>query len=372
MDDLNPGAEGAPEADDLRAQIVAAMNGGGPETPEATTIEPPTDEADPFAADQPKGDKPRDDKGRFAPKQGEATEKPVGGQEPAAAQQQPQAPKADPAQPQGQEQASQQASQAVRPPPGWSPASKAAFDTLPDSVKADIAKREDEINRGFAKLAEYKGLEPYAEEARRNGVTVTDVYARYRQAEHKLQTDFVGGITELCQYFGVHPAALGQALGGRAPAQPASAAQPSQGSPQPDLTPLLQQHIAPLQQVINGLVQEREQERQRSVTQTVEQFFNDPANRYADNVADQMIPLLKQGMDLKSAYDAACWQHPEVRQQLINEQIQAGARKQAEAAAQAKRAAKSITGAPGQGAIHDAPAPSLREELERQFAAQRV
>jgi hypothetical protein len=89
----------------------------------------------------------------------------------------------------------------------------------------------------------------------------------------------------------------------------------------------------------------------------------DPAHKYYDNLQDVIGDLLESGVvkrsgdlaaDLKAAYEQACWQHPEIREALINERAAADqARKtaaDAEAAARAKRAGRSVTGAPAPGA----------------------
>jgi hypothetical protein len=131
------------DSNDLRSQLVAAMRDAENEST-STALEVENDAPS----------RTRDEQGRFSKdEQGEqavvAAETPV----------QSPAPTTD--EPAGQETTEAPVQpQAVRPPPGWSPASKAAFDALPEAVKADVAKREEEVNKGFAKLGDYKGLEP--------------------------------------------------------------------------------------------------------------------------------------------------------------------------------------------------------------------
>lgn len=258
------------------------------------------------------------------------------------------------------------------PPGGWSVASKAVFDTLPDTVKADITKREAEINQGFAK---YSGLDRYVQEFEAAGVRLPDAVAAYRAAEQQLTNDFPTGIEGLCGQFGIHPVALAQHI-----LQKYGQAPQGQQNGQVQVDPRLQQYIAGLEQKVNGIEQNLKSEKLNAVQTDIQKFIADPSNKFVDNVVDSMTDLIKVSRDkgtpisLKDAYDAACWLNPETRQLLINEQISATSKgaidKASKAANQARAAAASVTGAPIHGVSPDgASRRSLRDEIKANMDA---
>jgi hypothetical protein len=361
MSDLETGVD-AP-GDDLRAQLTSLMSGETPTAPEQPS--PPELDALDAGTEKTAAERARDEAGRFAKKPDEAE-----------APKAPEAVKpveAAPVEPQAEQ------TQAPRPPHGWNPEAKAAFEALPPAVKEAVARREQEVNAGFAKLAEYKPLEPLAELAKQNGTTLAQAVGEYRQFEVTLQNDFLGGIGFVCKRFGVDPAALANAIlarnGGAShqSAAPGAGQQPNQTGAGPDLSPIMGE-LASLKQYVQQNQQREAQQQQAAVQQQIEAFKADPKNLYFENVRPQMAKIMQAGLasSLQEAYDAACWQAPEIRNLLINQQGngQAAAAQQAARATQARQASKSITGSPSVGvATGQAPASSLRGELEQAFAS---
>ena len=259
------------------------------------------------------------------------------------------------------------------PPPGWSVASKAIYDKLPDAVKADIAKREMEVSQGFAKLAEYKGLDPFVELARNSGTTLPEALSRYINAENALEADSINGLLWLCQRYNVHPAQLLQAIGG------------DQGDQQPDpsvpqLDPRLASHFQAFDQRLGIMEQEREAAEDQAISSQIISFAHDPANRYYENVRHDMAHIIRtapqnQPLTLKDVYEQACWAHPEIREQLINERAYGRQRNTSQRAAEIRRNGGSLpSGSPVVGGTmtRNEPAATLREEIERAFDEHRV
>ena len=98
--------------------------------------------------------------------------------------------------------------------------------------------------------------------------------------------------------------------------------------------------VQELQQRLNALESERNRETQARLQRVkveadtaVEAFAADPENIYFNEVASDMALLVKQGFELKDAYDRAVWSNPVTR---AKEQ----ARLQTEAAETAKKAAQ--------------------------------
>lgn len=111
--------------------------------------------------------------------------------------------------------------------------------------------------------------------------------------------------------------------------------QPSQGGQQtadPRLAQL-QDELHQLKQVIHsGSEQQLNAERTR-ISQEVNTFASDPAHPYFDEVADDIIVMLKAGLPLQDAYDRAVWANPGTRAKET-------ARLQTEAKAEADKKAR--------------------------------
>ena len=71
---------------------------------------------------------------------------------------------------------------------------------------------------------------------------------------------------------------------------------------------------------------------------TVEGFFSDPANEFAEEVANDILRLIQTGAakDLPGAYEMACWSNPAVRAKMIAKQQSKPAEGQTEGKAGAK------------------------------------
>lgn len=274
----------------------------------------------------------------------------------------------------GDEDPAASAPPAVSPPPGWSVASKAAWNDLPEAVRADIAKRETEVSNGFA---QYKGLgelKPYAEAYERSGLSIKQQFDGYLQMDRALQTNFPEAIRAICQHYRVDPAALGQELTPRGAPQ---------GEPQPDdpiraaLSPL-QREIAELKQARIDEQRAAQQREQTSAAETIQAFAADPKHPYFENVKATMGRLIQTGeaSDLSDAYEKACWANPEIRavrlKQEAADRAKAETQRRQAAATQARASAKSLTGAPTPGGS-SAKAPTnqpLRSRLEAAIDAQ--
>lgn len=363
--DQNSGAK--PEAEtSLRDELTAQFSKAS--EPAEAPAEAPGEqqpEAPEGETDEQRAERERDERGRFKAK----SEGEPGQEEPAKAE--------------GEEPEEEgEKPRYGGPPPGWSVAAKAKFDELPDEVRSAIAKREEEIDRGFAKLKDYKGLEPYADMARQAGMGLPDLMERYHRAEQFLSSKPQDGILWLCQQYGVDP----RQLAGQNPQQ-GTAQQSAEQKIDPAIAPVVQ----PLLQEINQLKQQLGRvdtleksiytDKYNQVSNQVEQFFSDPSNKFSEDVADQMVVLINQAhakgepVDLEQIYETACFMHPEVRQALINERLtsdqKARAEKARQTADQARQAGASIAGGPPASPPPGTPdTDDLRTLLERGYAEQ--
>jgi hypothetical protein len=241
---------------------------------------------------------------------------------------------------------------AIKAPSSWSADAKAKFADAPPEVRAAIAKREEEINKGFRVLQDYKGLEQFTPLIRQAGTTHADVLRKAVDYETALRRDPVGTIRYVAQLAGVDLAAL-------ANGQPQGRPQQAQPQFRPEM----------VEQLVNRTL------RQREVEGTIEAFLSDPKHMHAETVIDDMVALIETGRasDLKDAYERACWQNPTIREGLIKQASPAPVTAKANPADQARKAARSITGSSTPGPSRGAearPPSSVREALQEAWTSQ--
>jgi hypothetical protein len=346
-----------PENDDAYADARAALdelkNGPSEEVVEAA----------PEETAQETADRARDEKGRFAPKE-DKPEPEVKAASEVKAEPEAIEPPADPK----LEAPAPQTAQVGAPPPGFSVKTKsdwekitAAFPHLVD----DINKREQEVSDGFKQYSGMKEIMPYVEMAQRSGTSLKAALDNYTGLENLLRQDVVKGVSQIAANMGTHPVELAQRIL-QAYGQTHQQVQPDTSGNQTLDPYMLQQHINPLAQELQQLKhqltqrEQAEQAQQQSVINGVlERFKSDPAHRYFETVEPLMSQLISSGLvqrtgdhmaDLKAAYEAACYQNPEIRDLLIKEQIakdEAGRKaREKDAADKARQASRSITGSP--------------------------
>ena len=348
QDELLSGAEFAPETttpvdapEDVASAVRAAFEKARSEGSEPEAPEP----------------RARDEQGRFAAKDGDDKgAKPEGRQQASQGQQQA-----------AQEQSKPEAVEplVLRPPVGWNAAAKAEFARLPPAVQESVARREQEINKGFAVLQEYKGLEEFTPLIKASGITHAELTKRAVEWERSLKTNPVGTVLHVAKLCNVDLARLvgmqqGQQFGNQTPQQ---------------FAPQQQQQPAFDQRQVEHIVQRTVAE--RDANSLVERFLSDPAHVHAEAVADHMAALINSGQakDLSDAYEKACWANPEIRATLINQQTapQQQASRQRQIADQARKAGRGITGAPTgrQTATQQAAPATVADAIRMAVAAQR-
>ena len=314
--------------DDIRA-AMAEVSGDAPEPApvEEVVVAPEaviTEEAPPEEGEKESDGRERGPDGKFIAKQPETVQDTTD---------QPSEAVADPA-----------AKLAIRAPASWSPAAKAGFDKLPPEVQQAVAKREQEIDHGLRRKSEevkrYEPLEQLIAPRRAmwaaQGMDEASAIKTLLAAQDLLEKDPRQGLEFLARSYGV-------SLNTAQPQQ----GQPRQAQPTPDSHP----EIATLKQQLLELQSQVQEAQSAPVKSQIEAFAQDPANLYFENVRDDMAVLLNNGKasDLKEAYEMACWMRPDIRPFLQTTQAQAAPTQ--DKAAQARRAAVSVTGSPGKPPI---------------------
>jgi hypothetical protein len=211
-----------------------------------------------------------------------------------------------------------------------------------------------------------KELMPYVEHAQRTGTTLKAALDNYIGLENTLRQDPVRGLSQIANNMGINPVEAAQRILQAYGHQPSQQVQADPSGAQPLDPSILHQYLNPLSQEVQTLKQQLTQQQQaeqarqqQAINGVLERFKSDPSHRYFENVEPLMSQLISSGLvprtgdhmaDLKAAYDAACYQHPEVRDQVINDRIakdEAGRKEREKVAAEkARQASRSITGSP--------------------------
>jgi hypothetical protein len=219
-------------------------------------------------------------------------------------------------------------------------------------------------------LQRYGGLSKFADEAERNGTSLQNAVNDYVTVESELRRDFVGGVEFLCRRLGVQPQALLAAMAQRY--LPAGTAGNMAGQPQPPPQP----QYDPNAIATHAANMIRTEFQTREINSQIDVFAQNPANRFFDNVRQDMSILVQAGKaaDLQTAYEAACWLNPDIRAILL-EEARTGTNRAATATAQrAQNAAKAVIGAPANSHAGDVPKArnlSLDDEIRAAIKVQR-
>lgn len=270
-----------------------------------------------------------------------------------------------------------QAVQPSGPPPGWSQEAKASWATLSPAIQAAVIKREQEVSSGFAQYGQiaqrHKEFEQIVSPRRQyyagQGISDTEAVNNLWLWFEALQNSPSKAFPELAQRFGIDLSTV-------IPGAQADADQSSYIDP---VVQSLQNEIQQLRgQVgqVTGTFQQQAQERTR---QELANFAKDKPHFEAVRVS--MGRLMQAGManSLDEAYQQALALNPEIQAQIQRDQQAEAAKKAAEAALTTRpptqrQAGVSLRGGAPSGAngAGKAPVGSIREELNKAFAAHRA
>lgn len=255
----------------------------------------------------------------------------------------------------------------TKAPPSFSVATKAAWDKLPEHVRADIAKREAEMANGLAALRDFKDLKPWAEMAQKQGATIGDLLKRYSGMENVIRKDIGAGLALIAQNFGLKQHEAAQLFDGLAKKFGAG----KQDEPDDPVAAAISPHLKPLMDEIGGLKREltsRQQAEQRarmdSLDATLKTMEADPAFPFVSDLIEDMTRLMENGFvpatgdvqqDLKAAYELAGRLNPQVHEALIEKRLtdarEAERKREREEVARAKSASRSVTGSKLPGTV---------------------
>ena len=261
----------------------------------------------------------------------------------------------------------------INAPIGFTPQAREQWASVPDVVKEQIQKREQEIEVAVRGVAE----------SRRTHKAITDLSNSYASvmaaegAENPMQAiegmfktvaelrvgspqQAAGKMAQLIQHYGVDIQMLDQALSG----------QEVQSTEVSQMQQMLDQRLAPLQQMY-----QQQQQGQQVQQQQAQQQVNDELKTFSDSaefindvrydMADLIDMASKQGrkMTFQDAYDKCCAMNPNISKVLADRATAQQLTSSGEAVARKRNANSSLSANSG-GASTTPKDLSLRGELE--------
>jgi hypothetical protein len=280
-----------------------------------------------------------------------------------------------PAQPRGEggkfapKEQPQQNAEPVKPsytagdaPKRFSDDAKAAWATVPENVRGEVARMERELTQGYEKhRASAEAYESYRELddlAKSFGKKGADVFREYYQMEQALRKDPIGGFETLANRLGLSLRDIAAHIMGQTPEDVSSK--------QDATIRELRQQVEQLTQQIGGVTQTIQQQQQQATLNEVTKFAADHPR--FDELADDIAFFMKSGRakDLPEAYSLAERLNPAPQKNEPNPAPVIPAPADAHT-----KGTKSISGAPSRGSPPQArtePSTTIDDALKRAFA----
>jgi hypothetical protein len=255
------------------------------------------------------------------------------------------------------------------------PAAREHWGALPEPVRQEIVRREQEVQGVLRESASAKNIAnefsrmvtPYIPIIRAEGVDPITAVGNLMEIASVLRVgtmqEKASTLAKLVTAYGVDIFALDSALAGTAPPEPQQAGIPAdlvQREVQRALSPFMEQ------------AQMRQQQQSEKIYQEVGRELQDFAAKhefYADvrmEMADLMEVAERNGREItmKQAYDYVCSLHPEISKVIIARQQAQSAQTLTRNAQQARSAAVSVRGAAPVGSPSKAEPSSIRDAIE--------
>ena len=256
-----------------------------------------------------------------------------------------------------------------RAPASWRPDVREHWAQLPPAVRAEVARREAEVQRTLNETAEARKfteqlqnvIRPYEMFIKAENSNPLQAIDHLMATAARLRTGTAPELAQLVagmvRQFGVGRFGqqfieqLDQALVGEIPKGDAVQTQVQQ---------VLQQQLAPVQQFMSQLQQQSQQMQQQSAqaaAREVQSFITQA--EFGEDVREDMADLMEMAqrrgreLTLQEAYQQACLTNPRVRSVLEGRRRAQGAQASTGAAQRAKAAAVQVTGGPVPGPKSD-------------------
>jgi len=326
----------------------------------AAEVESPTQSTE-AATGEETAARERDEQGRFKAKPevegaAPATETPIQPPAGAVAEQQVEAPA---------EQAKDRA------PQSWRPEAREAWGALPAQVKAEVQRREADVQQVFERTANERKLaqafhqvySPYEHMIRGEGSDPITAAGYLFQTAAALRTGSeaqkAAVVADMVKNYRVDIEMLDKAIIGAPVPEGHRQGQQQPADPRVDM----------LFQALQQQNQQNHVDTQQAADGEVWQFASDPAHEFYNDVRETMADLIevsdRRGIELSldDAYNQACKLHPEINKVVSQREQAIAAGVAQKRGLRARRAASSVSGAPAGAPPQSGPV-SRRQALE--------
>lgn len=273
--------------------------------------------------------------------------------------------------------------QADRAPASWKPEVREHWASLPEGVRAEIQRRETEVQRTLQETAESRKtaeaidrvIQPYMPFIKAEGSNPLQAIDNLMSTAARLRTGTAPELAQLVagivNQFGTGRFGnqfiemLDSALAGQAPQ-----VDPQQAA----IDQVLNQRLAPVQQMLTQFQQAQLAQQQRVQEQArseVEDFL--AKAEFGNDVREEMADLLEtaqrkgQNLSLADAYKKACMLNDSVRAVMAQRYKAQGAQQTTQAAQKARSAAVQVSGSAPMGALKQNPT-DVRSAIEAAIA----
>lgn len=266
----------------------------------------------------------------------------------------------------------------LKAPASWKPAIREHWGKLPKEVRAEITRREQEIEKGLYQASGYKRMageyynlvRPYEHLIRAKNSTPAQAITNLMQTAAGLQmgskVQKAQIVFNILKEYDVDIETLDSLLVGKTPPKEES-----------DLSRVVDEKLAPIKSFIEevrGSRTSHEQKAQEEAASELEKFATDPKNEFfndlADDIADIMELAAKRGqkVSLKEAYDRAAALNPEISKILQQRERARKGEIDRQALEKKKAAASSVVGHKSGDATRGGESSDLRSSLAQAWA----
>ena len=247
-----------------------------------------------------------------------------------------------------------------KPPVSWKPAIREHWKKLPADVKAEINRREGDIQKGLQQASSHRKVadeylrtvQPFQGLMQSMGTTpsqaITTVLGTVSQLASGTVNQKAQIVGQLIKDYGVDVVTLDQLLSGGELLDDPSA--PLMGQLDEKLKP-----IYDFMGQMNGYQEKQTSQVHTQATADLQTFVSDPANEFLEDVRPVMADYLEVAatngrlMTLKEAYDRACQDDPGIRKVLAQRTAARRATPTGDELTRKRRAASGLSGSPNSG-----------------------
>lgn len=263
----------------------------------------------------------------------------------------------------------------TKAPMGFSPEAREEWGATPEKVKQQIIKREQEIATAMQGTADARRTadtvnkfvgsyqQVLAAEGAGNpmealeGIVSTVSVLRMGSPQQKAQA-----MASLVGHYGVDLNTLDSAIASTITGEQTAA--PEQGG-NPDIERMIEERMAPVNQLMNGVTQFQQQQHQKTqqaTQQNIQQFAADPANEFFADVKQDMADMFDlatkrgQKISLQDAYDKAVAINPQISGVLNKRQT-------AQSLTQKRNASSSVSSVNTRAPVRETSGQDLRSDI---------